>query len=212
MNEHYVINLGRQLGSGGKEIGEKLAKKLGISFYDKELINLASKESGLCKEFFEKADEKASQTILGGLFGTRFPFITEGAYPYNSYLSNDSLFKIQSDVIRKLAEEKSCLFVGRCADYILRDHPRAVNVFISADEEDRIERLCRLHGITPEEARTRMRRTDASRADYYNYYSSRTWGEAATYHLCVNSSTLGGEEGTADFILEFASRKLKTRF
>lgn len=115
-------------------------------------------------------------------------------------------------MIRDLAARESCIFVGRCADYILRDHPRAVNVFISADEEDRIERLCRLHGITPEEARTRMRRTDASRADYYNYYSSRTWGAAATYHLCVNSSTLGGEEGTADFILEFASRKLKTRF
>ena len=99
MDGHYVINLGRQLGSGGKEIGEKLANDLGIAFYDKELINLASEESGLCKEFFEKADEKASQTILGGLFGTRFPFITEVAYPYNSYLSNDSLFKIQSDVI-----------------------------------------------------------------------------------------------------------------
>ena len=109
MDGHYVINLGRQLGSGGKEIGEKLANDLGIAFYDKELINLASEESGLCKEFFEKADEKASQTILGGLFGTRFPFITEGAYPYNSYLSNDSLFKIQSDVIRHLAEKQSCL-------------------------------------------------------------------------------------------------------
>ena len=119
---------------------------------------------------------------------------------------------MQSDVIRQLAERESCIFVGRCADYILRDHPRTVNVFISADEEDRIGRLCRLHGITPEEALNRMRRTDASRADYYNYYSSRTWGEAATYHLCINSSTLGGEEGTADFILEFASRKLKTRF
>ena len=103
MNDYHVINLGRQLGSGGKEIGEKLAKDLGIAFYDKELINLASKESGLCKEFFEKADEKASQGLLGGLFGTRFPFITEGAYPYNSYLSNDSLFKIHSDVIRHLA-------------------------------------------------------------------------------------------------------------
>ena len=101
MDGHYVINLGRQLGSGGKEIGEKLANDLGIAFYDKELINLASEESGLCKEFFEKADEKASQTILGGLFGTRFPFITEGAYPYNSYLSNDSLFKfrVMSSVI-----------------------------------------------------------------------------------------------------------------
>jgi hypothetical protein len=121
MNEHYVINLGRQLGSGGKEIGEKLAQEFGIAFYDKELIKLASEESGLCKEFFEKADEKASQSIIGGLFGTRFPFISDGAIPYGSCLSNDALFKIQSDVIRELAEKQSCLFVGRCADYILRD-------------------------------------------------------------------------------------------
>ena len=131
MNEHYVINLGRQLGSGGKEIGEKLAQEFGIAFYDKELIKLASEESGLCKEFFEKADEKASQSIIGGLFGTRFPFISDGAIPYGSCLSNDALFKIQSDVIRELAEKQSCLFVGRCADYILRDHPRCVNIFVS---------------------------------------------------------------------------------
>ena len=111
MNEHYVINLGRQLGSGGKEIGEKLAQAFGIAFYDKELIKLASEESGLCKEFFEKADEKASQSIIGGLFGTRFPFISDGAIPYGSCLSNDALFKIQSDVIRELADRQSCLFV-----------------------------------------------------------------------------------------------------
>lgn len=158
MSEHYVINLGRQLGSGGKEIGEKLAQQLGIAFYDKELINLASEESGLCREFFEKADEKASQSILGGLFGSRFPFITEGAYPYNSYLSNDSLFKIQSDVIRHLAEKQSCLFVGRCADYILRDHPRCANVFVSASPEARIERLMKLHNISSEEAEELMER------------------------------------------------------
>lgn len=158
MEGHYVINLGRQLGSGGKEIGEKLANDLGIAFYDKELINLASEESGLCREFFEKADEKASQTILGGLFGTRFPFVTEGAYPYNSYLSNDSLFKIQSDVIRQLAEKQSCLFVGRCADYILRDHPRCANVFVSASPEARIERLMKLHHISAEDAEDLMER------------------------------------------------------
>ena len=168
MDGHYVINLGRQLGSGGKEIGEKLANDLGIAFYDKELINLASEESGLCKEFFEKADEKASQTILGGLFGTRFPFITEGSYPYNSYLSNDSLFKIQSDVIRELAERQSCLFVGRCADYILRDHPRCVNVFVSASKEARIERLMRIHNIPSEAAEELMEKADKKRSSYYN--------------------------------------------
>lgn len=95
MSGNYVINIGRQLGSGGKEIGEKLAARLGIDFYDKELINLASEESGLCKEFFEKADEKASQGIIGGLFGMRFPFISEGAMPCTNCLSNDALFKVQ---------------------------------------------------------------------------------------------------------------------
>ena len=131
MGNNFIINIGRQLGSGGREIGEKLAARLGIDFYDKELIRLASEESGLCCEFFEKADEKASQGIIGGLFGMRFPFVSDGAIPATNCLSNDALFKVQSDVIRRLAEEKSCVFVGRCADYILRDNPRCVNVFIS---------------------------------------------------------------------------------
>ena len=176
MNSNYVINIGRQLGSGGKEIGEKLAARLGIDFYDKELINLASEESGLCKEFFEKADEKASQGIIGGLFGMRFPFISDGAVPCTNCLSNDALFKIQSDVIRNLAATKSCLFVGRCADYILRDHPRCVNIFISASKEDRIERLRNMHGISEEDAEGMMEKADKKRSEYYNYYSYKTWG------------------------------------
>lgn len=207
MNEHYVINLGRQLGSGGKEIGEKLSQDLNIAFYDKELINLASKESGLCKEFFEKADEKASQSLLGGLFGTRFPFITEGAYPSGSYLSNDSLFKIQSDVIKQLAEKQSCLFVGRCADYILRDHPRCVNVFVSASPEARIARLTQLHNISEEKAEELMEKADKRRSAYYNYYSNKIWGAAATYHLCIDSSVLGINE-TVTFIKQFIKQKL----
>lgn len=208
MDEHYIINLGRQLGSGGREVGEKLAKELGISFYDKELINLASKESGLCKEFFEKADEKASQGLLGGLFGSRFPFITEGAFSYNSYLSNDSLFKIQSDVIRQLASQKSCLFVGRCADYILRDFPRCVNVFIAAPDDVRIHRLMQQHNISEEAAEELMEKADKRRSSFYNYYSYKTWGAAATYHLCIDSSVLG-IDGTVAFVKEFVKLKLK---
>lgn len=207
MKENFVINLGRQLGSGGKEIGEKLAKELNISFYDKELINLASKESGLCREFFEQADEKASQTILGGLFGSRFPFLTEGAYLYNSYLSNDSLFKIQSDVIKHLAEKESCLFVGRCADYILRDHKRCFNVFISASPEARIKRLVSTLNITPDEAEILIEKADKKRSSYYNYYSYKIWGAAATYHLCVDSSVLG-IDGTVELVKNFAIKKL----
>lgn len=207
MNEHFVINLGRQLGSGGKEIGEKLAHALGISFYDKELIGLASEESGLCREFFEKADERTSKNLFGGLFGSRLPFIGDGAIPYNNCLSNDALFKIQSDVIRHLAETQSCLFVGRCADYILRDHPRCVNVFVSASREARIHRLTHLHGIGEEAAEELMEKEDRKRAAYYNYYSYKTWGAAATYHLCIDSSVLG-IDGTVAFIKHFAELKL----
>ncbi len=207
MNEHFVINLGRQLGSGGKEIGEKLAKEFNISFYDKELIRLASEESGLCREFFEKADERAQQSLIGGLFGGRFPFIGDGISPYGSCLSNDALFKIQSDVIRQLAEKQSCLFVGRCADYILRNHPRCANVFVSASTEARIERLMALHHISADQAEELIEKADKKRAAYYNYYSYNTWGAAATYHLCIDSSVMGIDR-TVAFIKEFVTAKL----
>ncbi len=207
MNEKYVINIGRQLGSGGRDIGEKLASQLGIDFYDKELINIASKKSGLGKEFFEKADEKKSQNIIGGLFGMRFPFVNDGTIPYNNCLSNDALFKIQSDVIRDLAEQKSCLFVGRCADYILRDNSRCVNIFISASMEDRINRLCLKMKIKAEEAKELIEKTDDMRSSYYNYYSYRIWGAASTYHLCIDSSALGVDE-TVVFIKSFVEKKL----
>ena len=176
MDNNFIVNIGRQLGSGGREIGEKLATRLGIDFYDKELIRLASEESGLCCEFFEKADEKASQGIIGGLFGMRFPFVSDGAIPATNCLSNDALFKVQSDVIRRLAEEKSCVFVGRCADYILRDNPRCVNVFISCSNEERIKRLCRMHSISEREAEEMMNKADKKRAEYYNYYSYKGSG------------------------------------
>jgi Cytidylate kinase len=206
MNNKYVINIGRQLGSGGREIGAKLASQLDISFYDKELINIASQESGLCKEFFEKADEKASRSTIG-LFGMRFPFINDGTIPNNNCLSNDALFKIQSDAIRKLAEEESCLFVGRCADYILRDNPRCVNIFISASKEDRIKRLCLKMDIDAEKAEGLIDKTDRERASYYNYYSYKVWGAASTYHLCIDSSALGIDE-TVEFIKLFIRKKL----
>ncbi|MDR0891550.1 MAG: cytidylate kinase-like family protein [Mediterranea sp.] len=208
MNGHYVINIGRQLGSGGREIGEKLAARLGIDFYDKELINLASEDSGLCREFFEKADEKASQGIMSGLFGLRFPFISEGAISSTNCLSNDALFKVQSDVIRRLAAEKSCLFVGRCADYILREHPRCVNIFISSTKEDRVARLQKMHSITAEVAEGMIEKADKQRSEYYNYYSYNTWGAASTYHLCIDSSCLG-IDGTIRFIEEFVTKKLE---
>ncbi len=209
--EKFVINIGRQLGSGGKIVGEIIARRLGIRLYDKELINLAAEQSGLCPEFFEKADEKESRGVLSTVIGyLRAPFVGDDGGVTN-VLSNDALFKIQSDVIREVAARESAVFVGRCADYILRENPRCVNVFITADDADRIGRICRRQEVTPEEARAMMERIDARRASYYDYYSSKTWGVASTYHLCLSTSVLG-DEGTADFILEFAARKLQTKF
>ena len=207
MEDKFVINIGRQLGSGGKAVGEAVARRLGIGVYDKQLINLAAEQSGLCPEVFERVDEKESRNLFSTLVAyLRSPFVGS-EYAGSNVLSNDALFKIQSDVIRDIAARESCVFVGRCADYILRDHPRAVNVFVAADRADRCERLCRQCGITPGEAEARMDREDARRAAYYNYYSSGTWGMASTYHLCVDSSVLG-IDGTVDFVLEFVERKL----
>jgi shikimate kinase len=206
MNEKFVINIGRQLGSGGRQIGEKLAGQFGIACYDKELIQLASKESGLGKEFFENADEKKGHSIIGGLLGLRTNISNE-VY-VNNYLSNETFFKIQSDIIRELAEEKSCVFVGRCADYILRDHPRCINVFITADTTDRVKRVALDKNITHEKAQEVIEKMDKKRSEYYNYFSNKVWGVAESYHLCINSSVLGIDE-TVDFISQFVKQRLK---
>ena len=206
MQELFVINIGRQVGSGGKRIGELLAKRLGIALYDKELINLAAEKSGFCTECFEQADEQEQKGMLAALVGFfRTPLV--GHYAQQNPLSNDSLFKIQSDVIRQLAERESCIFVGRCADYILRDHPRAINLFLTADLTDRIRRIVKRTGWSEEEAAACIERTDTQRANYYNYYTTRRWGEAASYDLTINTSRLG-DEASAELIFDFIHRKL----
>lgn len=206
MELNYAINIGRQIGSGGREVGEELARRLGIEFYDRKLINLAARESGLCPEVFEHADEKRSRNRMDILLGyLRAPFTGDAGG--TDVLSDDALFKIQSDVIRAAAARESAVFVGRCADYILRDHPRTASVFVTADDGDRIRRICARTGCDEAQARQIMERGDARRAGYYNYFSMRTWGAAASYDLCVNTSALGIGR-TVDLILDFASRKL----
>jgi len=207
MEKEFVITIGRQLGSGGRIIGEKLAAKLGIAFYDKELIQIASQESGLGKEFFEQADEKKLYNVFGGLFGLRGTIAEEPFSTY--YLNNETLFKIQSDVIRKLADKGSCLFVGRCADYVLSSHPRSLNFFVTADLADRVRRIAEQQKLTPEKARDYIEKADKKRAAYYNYFSSKPWGMAETYHLCVNTSWLGLDE-TVEFIAGFALKRFGT--
>jgi cytidylate kinase len=207
MDDKFVINIGRQLGSGGHLIGQGLARELGISFYDKELIQIASQESGLAKEFLEQLDEKKGQGFFRGMFGLRNSVMIDEYYFNDNYPSSEMLFKIQSDVIRSLAEKQSCVFVGRCADYVLKDHPRAVNIFITADLPDRIARVCRDQKMTEEKAMDYIKKMDKKRADYYNYYTDKQWGAAASYHLCINSSALGIEE-TISYIIEFVEKKL----
>jgi len=204
MENLFYITIGRQLGSGGRAIGEKLAAQLRIAFYDKELIYLASQKSGIGKEFFEEIDEKKTHSIFPSLLGMRTPLIDDHYASY--YLSNETLFKIQSDVIRGLAEKQSCIFVGRCADYTLKDRPNGLNVFISANKEDRIKRVAMLQGLTEQKAKELIEKIDKRRAAYYNYYSDKIWGAASSYHLCVNSSVLGIDE-TAAFIRRFAEKR-----
>ncbi|MDR1680929.1 MAG: cytidylate kinase-like family protein [Prevotellaceae bacterium] len=186
-----IITIGRQLGSGGKYVGEQLALRLGIPCYDKELINLASRESGLDKAFFEKADEKSRFSVCGHFFGLHSGYMTGST---GNYLCNEALFKIQSDVIRKLAGESSCIFVGRCADYILRDHRHCLKVFICADLPDRLERLMHERHLSEKDARLLLDQSDKKRAGYYNYYTNKIWGMASSYDLCLNSSAFGFEE------------------
>lgn len=203
--EPFIINIGRSLGSGGRAIGHILAKDFGIAYYDREILNLAAKESGFCAEVFERNDEK--NRFLRTL-GNIIPFIGGGATYYDNELSNENLFRIQSEAIRKAAADHSCIFIGRCADYVLRDNPRCVNVFITANMKDRIASVMKWNNCTAEKAQEIIEKGDSERASFYNFYSSGTWGAASTYHLCINSSVLGIEE-TAVLIKNFVIQKLK---
>ena len=203
--EPFVINIGRSLGSGGRAIGRLLQKELNIAYYDREILNLAAKESGLCAEVFEHADEK--NRFLRTL-GNMIPFIGGSESFYPGELSEENLFRIQADAIRKAAADHSCIFIGRGADYVLIDFPRCVNVFVTADMKDRIQAVCQHENVNEQKARERIEQVDKERARFYNFFTSGTWGAAATYDLCINSSILG-MEGSADFIKQFALKKLE---
>ena len=203
-----IITIGRQLGSGGLEIGRLLAERMNLAFYDKELLTEAARHSGICPECFQQVDEQAKRTFGGvGIFGMRFPFVGDGNTSYNSMISGDNLFLIQSETIVKLAEnEQGAVFVGRCADYVLRHRDDVVSVFITANETDRVKRLCDRKGCTEAEARDMMKKVDKQRSAYYDYYASREWGVASSYDICINSSLLG-IEGTVDAIINIVRGK-----
>ena len=202
-NKKIIINVGRQIGSGGHIIAERLAEDFGCKCYDRELLNLAAKESGFSEKFFEQNDEQKG--FFQSLFHTHLPFLSDSNFYHNDF-SQEGLYKFQSDAIKKAADEGSCVFVGRTADYVLREYENEVNVFITADMEDRIRAVSGRRGITPEAARKYIESHEDERASYYNYYTGKKWGHSESYDLCVNSSHLGLEE-TERFIAEFIKRK-----
>ncbi len=195
---NLVVTIGRQFGSGGKEIGKALAEKLGIDFYDKELLHLAAEESGIDVELFENADEQPSNSFLySAVMGNHISL--NNFMGYHDLLSNDKLFIFTVDTVRKLAKEKSCVIVGRCADYILKDYDNCVNVFIRADYEDRIKRVAEGSNVSPEQAKSLIKKNDRRRASYYSYYSDKSWGDAESYDICLNASKVTAQQG-ADII------------
>jgi len=207
MENNVIINIGRQLCAGGLEIGRILADEFHAAYYDRELLNLAAKESGFSEEFFKRSDERKGflRSFLHLPYANNLG--ASGSNFYQSDFSQESLFKFQSDAIRKAASEGSCVFVGRCADYVLRDFPNVVNVFITAALEDRAALFMKEKGVSREEALKRIEQIEHRRASYYNYYTGKRWGVAESYDLCVNASILGSTE-TARLIAEFVRKKL----
>ena len=201
--KHIIINVGRQLGSGGHDIGRMLALDFQAKYYDRELMNLAAKESGFSEKFFEENDEKKG--FFKGLFNVQTSHLSGGSM-YKTNFSQESLFQFQSEAIIKAAREGSCVFVGRCADYVLRDFGNTVNIFISAPMSFRIEQIMNKQHLDPEAARKFIEQKESKRAAYYNYYTGRKWGAAESYDLCIDASILGIME-TEKLIAEFIRKR-----
>lgn len=205
MKDRLIITIGRQCGAGGYAIGDRLAKKLGIKCYDKELLDKAAKESGLCQELFETMDEKPTSSFLYSLVMDTYSL----GYTTSSYMDmpiNHKIFLAQFDTIKKIAEEESCVIIGRCADYALAENPNAISIFLSADDDFRIKLLMRSHGFDAAQAKEFMVKTDKKRSSYYNYYSSKKWGDAKSYDLCINTGKIGLDQA-ADMIINYVNMR-----
>ena len=196
METRFYITIGREKGAGGLEIASKLSEEFGIPQYNKQLLDVAAKESGLCKELFANIDEKRGSKFISGFFsGIMGSLYSE--YGTSSGINREELFRIQSESIIKIANEGSAIFIGRCADYILRERANCLNVFITAAPDDRVERLLECNKIANAEQYTReemvelLEKSDKKRESYYNYFTYKQWGAAASYDLCLNSSLLG---------------------
>ena len=191
-----VITVGRQYGSGGREIGTALANRLGIAYYDDLLLKKAAEESGLCEELFHSFDERPKSFLYSIALD---PYSFSMSHVNSRGSIEQQVYLATYDTIKKLADQGSCVLIGRCADYALKDRDDVVNLFVTAPLENRIERVAKRNGISQEEAKERIRKTDKSRASYYNFYSAKEWGDAKSYDLCIDSSLLG-INGTVDLL------------
>ena len=201
--QKIIINVGRQLGSGGHDIGRMLALDFQAKYYDRELLNLAAKESGFSEKFFEQNDEKKG--FFKGLFSVQTSHFTVGSM-YKTNFSQESLFQFQSDAIVRAAKEGSCVFVGRCADYVLRDFKNVVNIFVSASMEYRIDQIMNKQHLDHDAAQKFIEQKESDRAAYYNYYTGKKWGAAESYDLSIDSSVLGIME-TEKIIAQFVRKR-----
>ncbi len=197
-----IITVGRQYGSGGRYVAKLLAEKLGIPYYDKELMAEVSRDSGICKELLEEHDEKNTRSFLFSMMSGTQPY-GDGNSMYMDMPLNHRIFLAQFDTIRRLAGQGPCVIVGRCADYVLRDEPHTLNVFIKASKEDRINRIIKYYGADPLKAEDMLKKADKQRAAYYNYYATNNWGDVDNYDLCVDTGTLG-IEGAVNLIARCA--------
>ncbi len=200
MANHKVICIARQFGSGGREVGQKLAAALNLRYYDKELLQVAAQKSGILEELFEKNDERPASGLLHTTLGAKVPSYAE----YAGFMPNDQMQNIIADVIREAADEGPCVIIGRCADYILRGREATLSVFVHAALEVRVQRIARLHNLDEDAARSLIRKTDRSRANYYSYYTDRDWGSADNYDLALDAGRLGVER-TAELLCRAAT-------
>lgn len=191
-DKNLVITIGRQYGSGGNEVGRKLAAELGVDFYDKNILRMNSDESGIKESYFHLADEKAGNRLLYRIISGLTPDIGKPSFG-SDLISTDNLFRFQSEVIRKLAEAESCVIVGRCADYVLEDMDgiELIRVFIYADVDARIRRVTEKELYAPEDVKKNVKRIDKERRNYYRYYTGRGWADPENYDLLINTATTG---------------------
>ena len=195
-----IITIGRQFGSAGREIGQKVAAHFGIPCYDKELLSRAAKESGYCEEMIETHDERPTNSFLYNLVMDTYSF----GYNASSFIDmpiSHKIFLAQFDTIKKMASEGPCVIVGRCADYALSDYSNCINLFIYGNDDKKVKGIMEKYNLTESKARDMIVKKDKQRQSYYNYYSSKKWGRADSYDLCINSSLLG-IEGTVKLIIQ----------